>query len=87
MKDTSNKLVRIGDRVRWESAAGTIRGEIVDISLGLNAKEELVPWLTVERIVEQDQVRRNVLCGTDSYLKMMKFTVIFRDIEKQLETV
>lgn len=86
MNDTSNRLVRIGDRVRWESAAGTIRGEIVDISLGLNARDELVPWLTIEHIVG-NRVCRARLCGTDIYLKMMKFTVIFRDIEKQLETV
>jgi hypothetical protein len=86
MKDTSNKLVRIGDRVRWESAAGTIRGEIVDISLGLNANQELIPWLTVEHMV-LNRTCRIQICGTDSYLKMMKFTVIFRDIEKQLETV
>jgi hypothetical protein len=86
MKDTSNKLVRIGDRVRWECHAGTIRGEIVDISLGLNAKEELIPWLTIEHIVG-NRVCRTRLCGNDSYLKMMKFTVTFRDIEKQLETV
>lgn len=88
MNDTSNRLVRIGDRVRWESAAGTIRGEIVDISLGLNARDELVPWLTVEYMTyTYNRVTRIQICGTDSYLKMMKFTVTFRDIEKQLETV
>jgi hypothetical protein len=91
VKNTSNKLVRIGDRVRWESAAGAIRGEIVDISLGLNANEELVPWLTVEYYRGDRSATRRIvrvqICGTDSNLKMMKFTVIFRDIEKQLETV
>jgi hypothetical protein len=78
--------IRVGDRVRWSSAAGTTRGEIVDIRLGLNANEELVPWITIETTAN-DKDSRVRLCGTDSYLKMMKFTVIFRDIEKQLETV
>lgn len=76
------KSVQIGDRVRWESAAGVIRGEIVDIRLGLNAKEELVPWLTI-----QTGSNRVQICGHDSYLKSMKFTVLFRDYEKQLEAI
>lgn len=86
MNDTSNKLVRVGDRVRWHSGAGIMRGEIVEISLGLNAKDELVPWLTIEHVVV-NRASRIRICGTDSYLKMTKFTVTFRDIEKQLETV
>jgi hypothetical protein len=86
MNDTSNKLVRVGDRVRWESAAGTMRGEVVEMYLGLNAREELVPWLIIEHGVNARKNRIS-LCGNHGYLKSMKFTVTFRDLENQLETV
>lgn len=70
--------IRIGDRVRWASAAGTLRGEIVDFVLDQNANGELVPWLIVENYVF-NEVRRIRICGTDAYLKMVKFQVLFRD--------
>ena len=70
--------IRVGDRVRWESATGTTRGEIVSIELGLNANQKLIPWITIETTVN-DKDSRVRLCGTDSYLKMMKFQVNFRD--------
>jgi hypothetical protein len=74
--------IMVGDRVRWECHAGTIRGEILDIRLALNAKNELIPWLIIEYIKDNKPVKIK-LCGTDSYLKMMKFQVNFRDVEKQ----
>lgn len=76
------KNIHIGDRVSWESTAGTIRGEIVDIRLNRNADDELVPWLLVEHMIG-NQVCYAVICGTDSYLKMVKLEVIYRDREKQ----
>jgi hypothetical protein len=74
--------IRVGDRVRWSSAAGTLRGEIVSIALDLNANQELIPWITIKTIVNNKD-RRVRLCGTDSNLKMMKFQVNFRDVENQ----
>ena len=74
--------VRVGDRVRWECHAGTIRGEILEIRLAHNAKDELIPWLIIEYINDNKPGKIN-LCGTDSYLKMMKFQVNFRDVAKQ----
>lgn len=76
------KSIQIGDRVRWECVAGVIRGEIVDIRLVLNTNEELVPWLTIEY-----GSNRVEICGTDLNLSLMRFTVLFRDTEKQLETI
>jgi hypothetical protein len=74
--------IMVGDRVRWECHAGTIRGEILEIRLALNAKNELIPWLIIEYIKNNKPVKIK-LCGTDSYLKMMKFQVNFRDVAKQ----
>ena len=70
--------ILIGDRVRWECHAGTLRGEVVNIHLALNAKNELCPWLTIEYI-DNNKTQTTVLNGTDGYLKMMKFVVNFRD--------
>jgi hypothetical protein len=75
--------VRVGDRVRWESAAGTIRGEILEIRLAQNANNELIPWLIIE-FYNNNKACKTMLCGTEDYLKMMKFKVNFRDVEKQL---
>jgi hypothetical protein len=70
--------VLIGDRVRYESAAGTIRGEVVGVYLSMNAAGTLIPWLQISRIVnnKNDVVS---IAGTEDNLKMMQFRVIFRD--------
>jgi len=79
--------IRVGDRVRWESAAGVLRGQIISIDLAQNANQELIPWITIETFVNGLE-KRVRLCGTYGYVRMMKLVVIFRDIEKQqLETV
>ena len=79
--------IRVGDRVRWESAAGVLRGQIISIDLAQNANQELIPWITIETFVNGLE-KRVRLCGTYDYIRMMKLVVIFRDIEKQqLETV
>lgn len=74
--------IRVGDRVRWECHAGTLRGQIISIDLDLNANQELIPWITIETFVNGKEQRVR-LCGTYGYLKMMKFQVIFRDVENQ----
>jgi len=70
--------ILVGDRVRWESAAGTIRGEILEIRLAQNANNELIPWLIIE-FYNNNKACKIMLCGTEDYLNMMKFKVNFRD--------
>ena len=71
--------VRIGDRVRWESAAGIIRGEIVSMRLGLNSARTLVPWIMVECHDGLRGTKRIELCANEDHLKMLNFRVLFRD--------
>jgi len=73
--------VRVGDRVRWTSAIGTTRGEVVGMRLGLNAAGTLVPWIMVEWFDGVRGVKRAELCGLESNLKMLSFRVNFRDKE------
>ena len=42
------KTILIGDRVRYQSAAGTIRGEVVRITRRLNAAKQMIDWIHVE---------------------------------------
>jgi hypothetical protein len=69
----------LGDRVRWTSAAGTHRGEIVDITIAPSAATKTTGNLQVWVTVEQLNGRKIQMCGSDDYLKSMKFKVIFRD--------
>jgi hypothetical protein len=68
----------IGDRVRYESAEGTIRGEVSSIRLSRNAKGDLIPWLSIKYIRNNKETICS-LCGSEDYLKMMKFVVNFSD--------
>jgi hypothetical protein len=70
--------IKIGDRVRWSSSAGTFRGEVADMRLGLNAAKELVPWITIQ-IVDMYAYKRVEICGSAFSLKMLNFRVNFRD--------
>jgi hypothetical protein len=74
--------IRVGDRVRWESAAGTLRGQITSIDLDLNANQELIPWITIETFINGREQRIR-LCGTHGYVRMMKLIVLFRDVVNQ----
>ena len=72
--------IGLGDRVRWESAAGTLRGEIVKMELAMNAANKRIPWIVIERI-QNNKVVLDRLAGTSDNLAMMKLKVIFRDVE------
>lgn len=78
---TAPKTVLVGDRVRYESAAGTIRGEVVAIEDRPCADHVVRPWIVVEHIVNNRPVRTSL---ADSALAMMKFVVTFRDIDIQI---
>ena len=70
--------IHIGDRVSWESSAGKLHGEVINIRIGRNGHNKLVPWVTIEHI-DNNKTRTATLCGTDDNLAMMKFKVNFRD--------
>jgi len=75
---TAPKTVLIGDRVRYESAAGTIYGEVVDIIDRPCADDVVRPWIVVEYLGKLGNMVRVSLANES--LAMMKFKVIFRDI-------
>lgn len=75
------KTVLVGDRVRYESAAGTIRGEVVDIADRMCADNVVRPWIGVQHHLNG---RETVTYLSDASLAMMKFVVTFRDIDTQI---
>ena len=78
---TAPKTVLVGDRVRYESAAGTIRGEVVDVEYALNAAGDTIPWI----VVRYTKYNRDCFARLPgNCLAMYKFKVIFRDIEVQI---
>ena len=42
------KTILVGDRVRYESAAGMIRGEVVRIVRAKNAAGNMIDWIHVQ---------------------------------------
>lgn len=73
------KTILIGDRVRYESAAGTIRGEVVKIMKDWNAAGDLIDWIYIEYYNEKSPTKHSIVRLADTALEMMKFKVIFRD--------
>ena len=78
------KTILIGDRVRYESAAGTIRGEVVKIMKDYNANNDLIDWIYVEYYNEKSPSKYSIVRLADTALAMMKFVVTFRDIDIQI---
>jgi hypothetical protein len=76
---TVPKTVLIGDRVRYQSAAGTIRGEVVKIMQGWNANHDLIDWIYIQYYNEKSPSKYSIARLADTALEMMKFKVIFRD--------
>jgi len=70
------KSVLVGDRVRYESAAGTIRGEVSDVVYDKNGCGDVVPWVVVRFIKNNREVTARL---PRNFLEMFKFKVIFRD--------
>ena len=75
------KTVLLGDRVRYVSAAGTIRGEVVDIANRECGDGVVRPWIGVTHFLNG---RDTVTYLSDASLAMMKFVVTFRDINTQI---
>lgn len=78
------KTVLIGDRVRYESAAGTIRGEVVKIMRAPNANNDMINWIYVEYYNEKSPSKYSIARLAETSLEMMKFVVTFRDVEIQI---
>lgn len=73
------KTVLLGDHVRYESAAGTIRGEVVKIMRDRNAAGQMIDWIYVEYYNERSPSKYSIARIADTSLEMMKFKVLFRD--------
>lgn len=78
---TAPKTVLIGDRIRYKSAAGTIRGEVVKIMRDRNAAGEFIDWIYVEYYNEKSPCKSSIARLANTSLEMMKFVVTFRDID------
>lgn len=76
---TAPKTILIGDRVRYESAAGTIRGEVVKIMKAMNAAGNMIDWIYIEYYNEKSPSNYSIVRLADTALEMMKFKVTFRD--------
>lgn len=76
--------VLVGDRVRYESAAGTIRGEVVRIVQALNAAKNMIDWIHIEFYNDKAPTKKSIAVLAETALPMMKFVVTFRDIEIQI---
>ena len=73
--------VLIGDRVRYESAAGTIRGEVVRITRNKNARGDMINWIHIQYYNHKSPSKHSIAVLAETALPMMKLNVIFRDNE------
>lgn len=78
------KTVLIGDRVRYESAAGTIRGEVIRIVQSKNAANQMIDWIHIEYYNDKSPTKSSIAVLPETSLEMMRFVVTFRDIEVQI---
>lgn len=78
------KTILVGDRVRYESAAGTIRGEVIRIVRAMNAANQMIDWIHVQYYNEKAPTKQSIAVLADTALEMMKFVVTFRDIDKKI---
>ena len=66
--------LNINNTVSWSCAAGDLEGVITNITLNLNAANQVVPWIDVK----VDEVNGHVisvrLCATHQNLKAMRVT-------------
>ena len=76
---TAPKTVLVGDRVRYESAAGNIRGEVVKIMKAPNAAGNMIDWIYIEYYNHKSPCKHSIVRLADTALAMMKFKVVFRD--------
>ena len=75
--------IRVGDRVRWNSSAGWVRGEIKDFYMAKDYLGRPQPRMIIS-IFEDNREHTMSLCAHRDYLSMMKFRVIFRDNHNEI---
>ena len=73
------ETVLVGDRVRYNSAEGTVRGEVVNIVKAKNALGDIVNWIHIESYNDKSPTKKSIAVLAETALPMMKFEVIFRD--------
>jgi hypothetical protein len=78
------KTILIGDRVRWTSSAGTLRGEVIRIVRTKNAAGDMIDWIHVEYHNEKSPTKKSITVLADTSLEMLNFVVTFRDIDIQI---
>jgi len=78
MKTIEMYDVRVGDRVKWDSMVGTLRGEVVRIDTRRTAAGTWMPWLIVEH-AHDNLTGHTALVNNKNYLDTMRLEVIFRD--------
>lgn len=64
--------LKIGSRISWVSAAGSLSGEIYNIVLDLNGAKQTIPWIDI-KVADRTGLR---MCATDEYLRQMRVAVI-----------
>ncbi len=79
------KNILLGDRVRYESAAGTIRGEVVKTMRAPNAAGDMINWVYVEYHNENSPSKCSIARLAEPALETMKFVVTFRDYDIQMK--
>ena len=77
------KTVIVGDRVRYESAAGTIRGEVIRIVQSKNAAGNMIDWIHVEYHNEKSPTKKSIAVLAETSLEMMRFIVTSCDLQSQ----
>ena len=70
--------IEIGNKIKWDSAAGVLTGTVKNIMLNLNAANQTIPWMDVADITDEfgSKYSSNRMCANDGYLKMMKVEVL-----------
>jgi hypothetical protein len=78
------ETVLIGDRVRYESASGTICGEVIRIVQSKNAAGNMIDWIHVEYHNDKSPIKKSIAVLAETSLEMMKFVVTLRACDNQL---
>jgi hypothetical protein len=65
-------MYRVGDKVKWSSAAGILEGVIKEIILQQNGNREYVPFM----LIYYGSYSCAMICATDAYIKMMKMELV-----------
>jgi hypothetical protein len=76
--------LKVGDKIAWKSAAGSLTATIKEINLAPSAAETIQPWVVVEDIFHTDTNKKSraptmCFCGSHSNLLMLQVSKIEKD--------